>query len=255
MSTYAFQQDVEQYIEGWVTDDPFALDRMIRRCEHDVDRILVRTRFALPPTQIFGVPGAAGGSYILSWVDYNGVTNTATVQWNATADQIQADIVAWPAVGAGNVTVMGTGPFTVVWDPSWARSNYVGRIAPAIDFQVLLFSIDATATTPPGSKPVIVQERGRKISPLTDGLDETQVLALANATCAQVEYRNAMGENFFNRPQYDSVRGPDFTTTGRLPMIAPKVKRELSESGLVRASGRATASRLRKGVGIGWANY
>ena len=47
------------------------------------------------------------------------------------------------------------------------------------------------------------------------------------ATCAQVEYRVAMGEEFFARHQYPSVSGPEFTLQGQLPLIGPKVASEL----------------------------
>lgn len=37
MPTYAQQSDVESYIEGWVTDNATALDRLIERAERDID--------------------------------------------------------------------------------------------------------------------------------------------------------------------------------------------------------------------------
>jgi hypothetical protein len=40
MSTYAQNADVEAYIEGWVTDDPAALTRVIERAEQDLDTLL-----------------------------------------------------------------------------------------------------------------------------------------------------------------------------------------------------------------------
>jgi hypothetical protein len=56
---------------------------------------------------------------------------------------------------------------------------------------------------------------------------------LNRATCAQAEYRLTMGEEFFIRPQHDTVRGPDFATSGQLPYLAPKAARELSGTGLL----------------------
>lgn len=66
-----------------------------------------------------------------------------------------------------------------------------------------------------------------------------QASALKRAACAQAEYRDAMGEDFFIRAQYASVHGPEFQTTGWLPIIGPKVKRELNGSGLIQYSARA----------------
>lgn len=57
--------------------------------------------------------------------------------------------------------------------------------------------------------------------------------AIERATCAQAEYRLAMGDDFFIRAQHDQVRGPDFTTSGRIPYLAPKAERELSGTGLL----------------------
>lgn len=64
------------------------------------------------------------------------------------------------------------------------------------------------------------------------GLEAWQVAALSRATCAQAQYRLAKGEPFFVEGQYESVRGPDFSVTGKLPYIGPKVWRELAGSQL-----------------------
>lgn len=40
MATYATQTDMEAYVEGWVTDDATALERILLRAERDVDRVL-----------------------------------------------------------------------------------------------------------------------------------------------------------------------------------------------------------------------
>lgn len=51
---------------------------------------------------------------------------------------------------------------------------------------------------------------------------------LERATCAQVEYRVEMGEEFFARHQYKGTSGPDFSVQGQLPLIGPKVEEELA---------------------------
>lgn len=38
--TYTSQADFEAYVEGWVTDNPDALARLLQRAERDVDAIL-----------------------------------------------------------------------------------------------------------------------------------------------------------------------------------------------------------------------
>jgi len=69
---------------------------------------------------------------------------------------------------------------------------------------------------------------GLKIDPTT--LTQADADVLSRATCAQVEYRIEMGEAFFTRPQFATVQGPDYATTGTLPYVGPAVMRELEQS-------------------------
>lgn len=73
---------------------------------------------------------------------------------------------------------------------------------------------------------------GRRFDPTA--LSADRALALNRATCAQAQYRLAMGEEFFIMGQYAQVDGPDFTTRGTLPKVGPMVRRELAGSGLFR---------------------
>lgn len=67
-------------------------------------------------------------------------------------------------------------------------------------------------------------------------LNTREAAVLANAACAQAEYRREMGNAFFVRAQFETSKGPDFESTGTLPYIGPKVWRELAGSGLVKMS-------------------
>lgn len=40
MATYCTQADFEDYVEGWVTDDPDALERLLERASRDVDAMV-----------------------------------------------------------------------------------------------------------------------------------------------------------------------------------------------------------------------
>lgn len=60
--------------------------------------------------------------------------------------------------------------------------------------------------------------------------------AIRDATCAQAEYRIEKGERFFRQAQHQSVSGPQFSTTGTLPRIGPKVAEELARFGGGKAS-------------------
>lgn len=260
MSTYASEQDVANYIEGWVTDDAFALERLIQRCEQEIDLIVIRVHAELPPTQVISIPGATGGNFTLN---FNGSVTT-NLPYNATAAQIASALQALLPIGSdangvSNAQVLGTNPWTVVWTLDWVRSNYLGQTAPVngaypVNYQVPLLTVNTSGLQPTNLNGTVVQVPGRKIDPIID-IDANQQLALSRATCAQVEYRNAMGERFFIRPQYPSVKGPDFTVQGKLPMIAPKARRELSQNGLIHTAGRAYSGWGRRGVARGWPTY
>ncbi|MGI8513503.1 MAG: hypothetical protein ACR2NH_12845 [Solirubrobacteraceae bacterium] len=70
---------------------------------------------------------------------------------------------------------------------------------------------------------------GLKLDPATLAAD--QVVALSRATCAQAQYRLAMGAEFFVRDQHSFVSGPDFAMRGELARIGPKVAAELLDNG------------------------
>lgn len=121
MPTYTTQADFEAYVEGWVTDNPAALDRLLERAERDVDSV----------------------------IGYSATRNQTT---------------------------------------------------------------------------------GLKLNPAE--LETWRAAALSRAVCAQAEYRNKMGEDFMVRAQHGAVSGPDFSTSGRLPYIGPKVLIELEGTSL-----------------------
>jgi len=73
---------------------------------------------------------------------------------------------------------------------------------------------------------------GRKFDPTT--LADWQQVVLRDATCAQAEYRREMGDAFFIRGQHHEVTGPDYTTKGRLPRIAPGVWVAVGGTGLIK---------------------
>lgn len=60
------------------------------------------------------------------------------------------------------------------------------------------------------------------------GMGARQADALRRATCAQAEYRITVGEPFMVKGQHQSVSGPQFSTSGKLPRVGPKVMDELA---------------------------
>lgn len=65
-----------------------------------------------------------------------------------------------------------------------------------------------------------------------------QTRALNRATCAQVEYRLAKGEQFFIEDQPETLSSPDYSRQGKEPRLGPKAKEELATGGLLRRTVR-----------------
>lgn len=246
MATYANQADFEGYVEGWVTSDPAALERLLERAEKDIDRILTRTEY--PTNSIFGISlsGANGGSFNVT-LTWGGVNYTASaIPWNTSGPTVLSYLLgmtdqygnALPNNSVWNI------PEASYYSQPWAYGplpntpivveayNQLGR-------QKLVMTADGsnlTGTQPTATITEIVRG-GLRINPYFLSAYDNQ--KLKDATCAQAEYRNTMGEEFFRRAQWSSVSGPEFKTTGKLPLIGPKVMTELSGTDLVQRGARA----------------
>jgi hypothetical protein len=78
----------------------------------------------------------------------------------------------------------------------------------------------------------IDEATGRKFVP--DTLSITDTRSLRDATCAQAEYRQVMGADFFVRGQFEEVQGPDYRTKGKLPRYAPAMWAHLRGTSMLR---------------------
>ena len=81
---------------------------------------------------------------------------------------------------------------------------------------------------------------GLRFNPAT--LDAREALILQRATCAQAQYRQVMGAEFFIRGQYGEVTGPEFSTKGTLGIIGPATWRELKGNGFIRLTTTTSTS-------------
>lgn len=189
--------------------------------------------------------GVTGGTFILSFTWLGSVYTTPSIAWNATGDAVISALNS-------SVNVLGQSvdapswmtPITPAQAPDWANGplpvtpvvvEATGRLGGQV---ILPFQIIPTLT---GSSPTLTARQFRGGGTRLDiwAIGPSQVAQLLNATCAQAEYRDQMGEDFYIKAQWDSVSGPEFRTTGRLPLIGPKAMRELQGSGLIQYSGRA----------------
>jgi hypothetical protein len=163
------------------------------------------------------------------------------VRWRDTTDGAPGEIVgedivdvaAAPLVpGLGEPTYATAEDFEA-YVPGWVTDNEAALKAILVraerDVDLILGLWDLDPVT------------GLKWTPATE-LASYEAAALRDATCAQAEYRIALGADFFVTPRPRRVSGPDFTEEWdqAQPHIGPKVWIEL-----------ARAPRLRKPVGLG----
>jgi hypothetical protein len=64
-------------------------------------------------------------------------------------------------------------------------------------------------------------------------LSAASIIALKDAVCCQALYRAELGEAEWLQGQFDSVSGPDFSTTGRRDRVSPQSKSLLRNAGLL----------------------
>lgn len=245
MSTYATQLDVANYIEGWVAGDPAALERLIKRAEKDVDHILGQGSLT---DAIIGISlsNATGQNFALG-LNWRGVGYVSPpISWNA----LGVDVVA----ALQNMTNgLGARLPPGVW--SMAESKYANQqwaFGPLPGVPVVVEAINSLGGQALPDLTIVnnglsgidaqitiqtIVGGGLRVNPYQ--LPATYSDALRNATCAQVEYRYTMGEDFFVRAQWNSVSGPEFKTTGKLPRIGPKVLQELQGTDLIQRGARA----------------
>lgn len=69
-------------------------------------------------------------------------------------------------------------------------------------------------------------------------LDDFASGKLSEATCAQVEYRLTVGDDFMIREQYESQSGPGYGTSGKLKKVCGAAYTALGQGGFLQLHGR-----------------
>lgn len=244
---YVVNKDYEDYVEGWSTTNPESLNRLLGRAEHYVDMMAaarpiqpadaiqsIGIKYAKPPT---------GGGMTIGFT-INGIRYTSMeIPWNATYNEVKI------AINSGFSTEVGKampGPV----------QTYQGPLTPFVPsgplpFTPVIVAFTGTAGATKIPQGEIVSNKlvgGESVVPevlqVCPGaawtgrfnpsslLEFNQLQALKNAVCAQAEYMFDMGPRFFVEEQYKEVRGPDFSTKGKQPKVAPKARREMALAGL-----------------------
>lgn len=177
----------------------------------EIDLTLNRGANEVQQIQINGSP--TGGYYTLSL----GAQTTGHIAYNANAAAIQTALAALPAVGAGNVTVTGTGPFTVTFVGDLALQD-VAQLSPNYTHWVDLIFLLRTLTG--GTKPnVVVTTTTAGSTPLSEQATNTI---------------NTAVNNFFDT--FEGLLGVDINLTVRTNYnMTLKVtsRRSFSETGLI----------------------
>jgi hypothetical protein len=261
MATWATATDLQNYNPAMfasMSDD--VLETLIRNCEKDVDRLLPRGSDSLTD-MLVGItldPTVDSGAFEVQMVWRGSTFTTPAINWDDDGNTVLNDFLAMTDV-YGNMlpSTWPAGATSYDWEQplqredlqNWAFGpfpgvpvvleaiNQLGR-QPIADLTI----VNNTLTTPdddgnPSVTVLTVQEGGLRASPYLIPTEYAD--ALRDATCAQCEYRNTMGEDFFIRAQFSSTSGPEFKTTGKLPTLGPKVMRELQGTDLVQRGARA----------------
>lgn len=245
MSSYAQVSDLIDYTSLTLNTPDENLPTLINNAERDIDTMFnpsVLTN-ALMGIQMSGVED---GDFAASLTWQGSVFTSGPIQWNAVEDDVIAALNSMENVLGDKI--LGPAwqvPVTPTAAPDWAGGPlpFIPVVVEAVGYLAQqALPLLTTVSNLTGSTPTVkvISFRGGGVRYDIWQLQPFQVLALRNATCAQAEYRDQMGEDFYVRAQWDAVHGPEFQTTGKLPIIGPKVHRELQGSGLVQYSARAS---------------
>jgi hypothetical protein len=251
MATYTTQTAFESYVEGFTLSDAATLERLLQRAEKDVDRLLRKPLMLTNIMEGISITGTVtGGNFKLSQV-WNGITYTTNpIPYNVDGPTLLTYLSTMSDSYGRAISSLYPGdtiwqiPEITYYSQPWAYGPLPGTPVVVEAYNQLGGQYLAPLTSDPSglvgsSAGVTVTQLvrgGLRVNPyLMNGRDAE---VLSNATCAQAEYRNEMGESFFRRAQWASIKGPDFQTNGKLPTIGPKVIREFIGSDLLQRGAR-----------------
>jgi hypothetical protein len=255
MSTYAQVTDFQSYTELTINTASGQQQTLLDTAERDVDRLIPLVQDLTDLIEGVALSGVTDGFFVLS-LDW-GITSYTTAP-------IPAAVAGSDLLGYlnGMQDLSGCQIPSGSWiQPSGTYNDqyYAFGPLPAIPIVVEatgmlgcarlpLLSVDTTmligadGETDQGVGVTITQMvgGGLKVDPHQLSFSDSQ--ALTRAVCAQAEYRDQMGPEFFAIPQFKVVSGPEFNTQGRRPRIGPRVLDELAGTDLVQRGARAVVS-------------
>ncbi len=249
MSTYASVNDFLSYTTVSVNTGSGALQTLLDNAELDLDSVLGRGNVS-NAVQGFQMSNVTGGTWnvSLNWLgieytspdipyDVDGADLTG-IYLNELADQYGNLI---PSKGWDQ-------PTSAYYAQKWAYGPLpdvpitVEAVGSLAEQRLPVMTADKTGLTGTNPSVTVTQIVGGGLTYNPYWLNARDSYALNRALCAQAEYRDQMGEEFFIKAQWRSVSGPEFNTQGSLPMIGPKVRRELAGTDLIQRGARAVIS-------------
>jgi hypothetical protein len=246
MSTYAQIADLMSYSKIRLNTQDDHIQDLLDSSEQDVD-LMFNPSDLTDSLQGFSISGNPTGGSWSAQILWQGDTWTSLdIPWNASGLQALGCLNA--STNALGQPYQGTSwerAITPAYMPDWSFGQLptkpiVVQATAYMGNQVLPpFTVTSNLTGDDTARVNVTQFRGGGTRLDVWMLQPSQRYQLTRATCAQAEYRDQMGEDFFIKAQYTQVTGPEFTTQGQLPILGPKVMRELNGSGLVQYGTRA----------------
>lgn len=246
MATFATTEDLAEYSPSLAGLDSITAEALIKSAQREVNRLLHSGYYT---NQIFGVsigPAVTSGTFEVGMEWLRVQYTTPAIQWNAAGADVKTAFQAM-ADQYGNSIPPGAWqlPDAKSYAQPWAFGPLPGvpvvlETSNALGAQGLDdLTIVNNNLTPANSVITLatIVEGGLRANPYF--LPASDMNALRDATCAQAEFMNTMGDDFFIKHQFTQVRGPEFSWTGRQSTTAPKVMRELGGTDLVQRGARA----------------
>lgn len=249
MSTYAQIADFEAYTELTINTPVNGLQKLMDDAERDIDRVIQVYVDLTDSIQGISLSNVTGGTFSVSvpWGLYT--YTTAEIPWNVDGDDFVRYMNDMTDTLGNRIPAGSWGrPQGTYSEQQYAYGPLPGtpivfEAMSQLGSQALpLVSFDTTMLDGSGAAADVAQMvgGGLKVDPYQ--LAVSDMMALRRATCAQAEYRDQIGQAFFTMPQFMTVSGPEFNTTGRRPRIGPRVMDELASTDLIQRGARASIS-------------
>jgi hypothetical protein len=250
MSTYAQVSDFTAYTELTTATPSGGLQNLVDLAERDIDKILPKTVDLSDMTEGIAMTNVTGGTWLATQVFGMTSYTTTPIPFDIDGSDLITLYLCLMEDPNGNQIPYGS---WIQPEETFIGQNYAFGPLPtqAICVQATsqlgsqrlpLLTVDTTELEGADLSVTVTQLVGGGLKCDPNQLAPSDQMALNRAVCAQAEYRDLMGPEFFVAPQFKMVSGPEFNVTGRRPRIGPRVFDELASTDLVQRGARAVVS-------------